>query len=288
MQIARTVAEVRAARARLPAQLGFVPTMGALHAGHLELVRCAREENDAVAVSIFVNPTQFSSAADLQQYPRDDERDLALLAESGVDLVFLPTTDALYPAGFGTTIDVGPVAVPFEGVARPGHFQGVATVVAMLFSAVQPARAYFGEKDAQQLRVVRRLVADLLMPIEIVGVPTVRDDDGLALSSRNALLSPEERSTAACIPRSLRAIQHAWDGGERDAAGLRRVLDAELLTQPDVTVEYATLVDPQTLAEQDGEIDGAVLVLIAVKIGGVRLIDNCYLSPSRSTEQALG
>ena len=278
MQIARTVADLRAARARLPEQLGFVPTIGALHAGHLELVRRAREENDAVGVSIFVNPTQFSSAADLQQYPRDDERDLALLAGSGVDLVFLPTTDTLYPAGFGTTIDVGPVAVPFEGVARPGHFQGVATVVAMLFNAVQPTRAYFGEKDAQQLQVVRRLVADLLMPIEIVGVPTVRDDDGLALSSRNALLRAEQRAAAIAIPRALGAVQRSWDAGERDAERLRHLLGETLMCEATVTIEYASLANPETLVELDGLVKGAALVLVAVSLGKVRLIDNCMLN----------
>ena len=278
MQIARTVADLRAARARLPEQLGFVPTIGALHAGHLELVRRAREENDAVGVSIFVNPTQFSSAADLQQYPRDDERDLALLAGSGVDLVFLPTTDTLYPAGFGTTIDVGPVAVSFEGVARPGHFQGVATVVAMLFNAVQPTRAYFGEKDAQQLQVVRRLVADLLMPIEIVGVPTVRDDDGLALSSRNALLRAEQRAAAIAIPRALGAVQRSWDAGERDAERLRHLLGETLMREATVTIEYASLANPETLVELDGLVKGAALVLVAVSLGKVRLIDNCMLN----------
>jgi pantoate--beta-alanine ligase len=282
MQIVRTVAELRTARARLPDQLGFVPTMGALHAGHLELVRRAREENDAVAVSIFVNPTQFSSAADFQHYPRDDERDLALLAEAGVDLVFLPTADTLYPVGFGTTIDVGPVAVPFEGVARPGHFQGVATVVAMLFNAVRPARAYFGEKDAQQLLVVRRLVADLLMPIEIVAVPTVRDDDGLALSSRNALLTSEQHAAAIAIPRALEAVQRSWEAGERDAGRLRQRLVDTLASESTLTIEYANLVDPDSLVELDGSADRPLLVLVAVRLGTVRLIDNCSL---RVTDQ---
>ncbi|HYI14377.1 MAG TPA: pantoate--beta-alanine ligase [Thermomicrobiales bacterium] len=278
MRIARTVAEVRVARAQLPEQLGFVPTMGALHAGHLELVRRARDENQAVAVSIFVNPTQFTSVDDFRKYPRDDERDLALLAESGVDIVFLPTTETLYPVGFGTTIDVGLVAVPFEGIARPGHFGGVATVVAMLFNAVQPARAYFGEKDAQQLRVVRQLVTDLLMPIEIVAVPTVRDEDGFALSSRNTLLTLDQRAAAAAIPRALVAVQRSWDAGERDAERLRQRLSDELALEPTLSIEYASLADPETLVEHEGQIEGAALVLISVRLGAVRLIDNCLLS----------
>jgi len=284
MEITRTVAEIRASRARLPERLGFVPTMGALHAGHLELVRRAKEENDAVAVSIFVNPTQFSSATDFQQYPRDDERDLALLAKAGVDLVFLPTADVLYPAGFGTSIDVGPVAVPFEGVARPGHFRGVATVVAVLLNLVQPAHAYFGEKDAQQLRVVRRLVADLQMPVEIVGVPTVRDVDGLALSSRNVLLTPEQRSAAVAIPQALDAVQRDWDAGERDAAQLQQRLVERLESEPALEIEYASLADSESLAELDGPIDGSALVLVAARLGAVRLIDNWLLT--ESPEQA--
>jgi pantoate--beta-alanine ligase len=283
MQISRTVAEVRAARSRLSQQLGLVPTMGALHAGHLELVRRARDENDAVAVSIFVNPTQFSSSADFQGYPRDDERDLGLLVEAGVDLVFMPTTDVIYPSGFATSVDVGPVAIPFEGAARPGHFKGVATVVAILLNSVQPQRAYFGEKDAQQLRVVRRLVADLQLPVEIVGVPTVRDDDGLALSSRNVLLTTEQRAVAVAVPQSLEAVQRCWDAGERDAAELRQRMVERLSAEPTLTIEYASLADPTTLVELDGAIEGAALVLVAVRLGSVRLIDNWLLTDATAT-----
>jgi pantoate--beta-alanine ligase len=283
MQISRTVAEVRAVRSRLPQQLGLVPTMGALHAGHLELVRRARDENDAVAVSIFVNPTQFSSSADFQGYPRDDERDLGLLVEAGVDLVFMPTIDVIYPSGFATSVDVGPVAIPFEGAARPGHFKGVATVVAILLNSVRPQRAYFGEKDAQQLRVVRRLVADLQLPVEIVGVPTVRDDDGLALSSRNVLLTTEQRAVAVAVPQSLEAVQRCWDAGERDAAELRQRMVERLSAEPTLTIEYASLADPTTLVELDGAIEGAALVLVAVRLGSVRLIDNWLLTDATAT-----
>jgi pantoate--beta-alanine ligase len=283
MQISRTVAEVRAVRSRLPQQLGLVPTMGALHAGHLELVRRARDENDAVAVSIFVNPTQFSSSADFQGYPRDDERDLGLLVEAGVDLVFMPKADVLYPNGFATSVDVGPVAIPFEGAARPGHFKGVATVVAILLNSVRPQRAYFGEKDAQQLRVVRRLVADLQLPVEIVGVPTVRDDDGLALSSRNVLLTTEQRAVAVAVPQSLEAVQRCWDAGERDAAELRQRMVERLSAEPTLTIEYASLADPTTLVELDGAIEGAALVLVAVRLGSVRLIDNWLLTDATAT-----
>jgi pantoate--beta-alanine ligase len=278
MKVSRTVVEVRTGRARLPEKLGFVPTMGALHAGHLELVRRARDENDAVVVSIFVNPTQFSSASDFERYPRDDERDLRLLEEAGVDLVFIPTTDMLYPDGFATSIDVGPIAVPFEGAARPGHFKGVATVVAILLNIVQPQRAYFGEKDAQQLRVVRRLVGDLQLPVEIVGVPTVRDADGLALSSRNALLTPEQRSAAVAVPQSLEAVERCWDAGERDATTLRQRLVERLTAEPTLTIEYASLADPATLVELDGAIEGSALVVVAVQLGSVRLIDNWMLT----------
>jgi pantoate--beta-alanine ligase len=278
MKVSRTVVEVRTGRARLPEKLGFVPTMGALHAGHLELVRRARDENDAVVVSIFVNPTQFSSASDFERYPRDDERDLRLLEEAGVDLVFIPTTEVLYPDGFASSIDVGPIAVPFEGAARPGHFKGVATVVAILLNIVQPQRAYFGEKDAQQLRVVRRLVDDLQMPVEIVGVPTVRDADGLALSSRNALLTPQQRAAAVAVPQSLEAVERCWDAGERDATSLRQRLVERLTAEPTLTIEYASLADPATLVELDGAIEGSALVVVAVQLGSVRLIDNWMLT----------
>jgi pantoate--beta-alanine ligase len=282
MRVCTTVEDVREARASLTGTLGFVPTMGALHAGHLELVRRARAENQAVAASIFVNPAQFSSADDFRHYPRDLNLDLTLLEAAGVDLVFTPSADAIYPAGFATTINVGPLASTFEGAARPGHFQGVATIVTILFNVIQPAKAYFGQKDAQQLLVVRKFVNDLRLPVDIVAVPTVRDSDGLALSSRNALLTPDQRQLAVCVPRALRAVACAWDTGVREAATLRQRLHAELQVAPGVTVEYAALADAQTLTEPDGAITGPAIVLIAVRIGNVRLIDNCLLSPAET------
>jgi pantoate--beta-alanine ligase len=278
MQVCASIAEVRAARAGLAEPVGFVPTMGALHAGHLALVRRARQENASVIASIFVNPLQFASASDTAHYPRTLDRDLELLESAGVDMLILPSAQELYPPSFSTTIDVGAVALPFEGATRPGHFQGVATVVTLLFNLAQPQRAYFGEKDAQQLRVVRRLVSDLLLPLEIVGVPTVRDHDGLALSSRNALLTPDERQRAAVIPRALTATCQTWQSGERDATALQRMLHDVLRSEPLLDIDYASLVDPDTLAEHQGRIRGPALVLLAVRLGAVRLIDNCLLA----------
>ena len=277
MRICTTVAEVREARRALPDPLGLVPTMGALHDGHLALVRRARAENASVAVSIFVNPTQFTSADDFGRYPRDTQRDITLLANEGVDLVFLPRVEAVYPTGHSTSVDVGPIARAFEGAARPGHFTGVATVVTMLLNIVQPQTAYFGQKDAQQLAVVSRLVTDLALPVEIVPVPTVRDSDGVALSSRNVLLSPSARSAAAAIPQALADVRAAWESGQRDAAQLREVLHRRLGSEPAITIDYATLVDPASFAECDGTIDGDALVIVAVIAGGVRLIDNWLL-----------
>lgn len=277
MRICTTVADAREARRTVAGSLGLVPTMGALHDGHLALVRRARAENACVAVSIFVNPTQFTSADDFGRYPRDTERDITLLANEGVDLLFLPTVEDLYPAGHSTTVDVGPVARTFEGAARPGHFTGVATVVTMLLNIIQPQTAYFGQKDAQQLAVVSRLVTDLALPVEIVPVPTVRDTDGVALSSRNVLLSPSARSAAAAIPRALAAVRAAWASGERDAAQLRAVLRQRLHAEPKITIDYATLVDPESFTECDGSIHGDALVIVAVIADGVRLIDNWHL-----------
>ncbi|HEX5164122.1 MAG TPA: pantoate--beta-alanine ligase [Thermomicrobiales bacterium] len=281
MRICTTIEEAREVRAALSDQLGFVPTMGALHAGHRELIRRARAENSAVAASIFVNPTQFTSSEDFQHYPRTLDTDLEILEAAGVDLALVPDASALYPAGFSTTIDVGPITRVFEGAARPGHFQGVATVVAILFNIIAPARAYFGQKDAQQVIVVRTLVNDLQLPIEIVSVPTVRDRDGLALSSRNARLTPTQRRAAVSIPRALDAVQQAWAAGERDSSALNARARAELSSQRDITVEYLKLTDPEMFAAWSGTIDGDALVLIAATLGDVRLIDNCLLETSR-------
>jgi pantoate--beta-alanine ligase len=249
--------------------------MGYLHDGHAALVRRARAECRIVAVSIFVNPTQFGPGEDFAAYPRDLERDLALLESEGIDIAFVPDA-GFYPPGADTAVTVGAAAEPLEGAFRPMHFRGVATVVSMLFNAVRPDRAYFGEKDWQQLQVIRRMVRDLHVPVEIVAVPTMREPDGLAMSSRNVRLSPAERAAALCVPRALGAARAAFAGGERrpDAltAAMRAVLDAE----PRASVDYAEVVDPETLRAIDKSEDSS-RALVAVRIGSVRLIDNSSL-----------
>jgi pantoate--beta-alanine ligase len=248
--------------------IGLVPTMGALHAGHLSLVELACRENDRVAVSIFVNPIQFGPGEDFERYPRDPERDAQLLASAGVDAIYRPTVEAMYPAGSSTRIHVAGVSEPLEGQARPGHFDGVATVVAKLFTAVEPDRAYFGQKDAQQVAVVKRMARDLDLRVEIRVGPTVREPDGLALSSRNAYLNPEERKAAVSLSSALRLAADAHSRGERQPERLRQILRERLDTEPLAQVEYAELVDPQTFTTP-----GSVAVL-AVRIGRTRLIDN--------------
>ncbi|MER3420693.1 MAG: pantoate--beta-alanine ligase [Chloroflexota bacterium] len=273
MKVTRTVAECRAARAALDACLGFVPTMGYLHEGHLALVRRARAECPSVVVSIFVNPTQFGPREDFARYPRDPERDLALLEKEGVDLVFMPEAAEMYPPGFDTWVEVGTITRRLEGRARPGHFRGVATVVCKLFNIVQPRRAYFGEKDAQQLRVVRKMVRDLDMPIEIVPVPTVREPDGLALSSRNVYLSPDERRQALALSAALRLAQELVAQGERRAAVLRARMRRRIRQEPDARIDYVSVADAETLEELT-VVDRPALVSLAVRIGATRLIDN--------------
>lgn len=273
MQVVRTRAELRAALSRTTRPVGFVPTMGWLHAGHTSLVERARAESATVVVSIFVNPRQFGEAADFNRYPRNEARDLAICEAAGVDLVFAPDVDEVYPPGFDTTVSVGAIAEPLEGAARPGHFDGVATVVAILFSLVGAERAYLGLKDYQQVHVIQRMALDLALPTEVVPCATVREPDGLALSSRNARLSPAGRATAPVLRRALLAGAACIDGGERDAdavrAAMRAVLQAEPLADPD----YVSVADPETLRELDTIGDGALLSL-AVRIEGVRLIDN--------------
>lgn len=277
MRVLTTIPEMRALRAERLGTVGFVPTMGALHEGHLTLVRRARAGADHVVVSIFVNPTQFASATEADRYPRTLDRDLAQLESMRVDAVFTPTADVLYPDGFSTSVDVGPLAAPLEGTARPGHFRGVATVVAKLLNVVQPTQAYFGQKDAQQVLVIRRMVADLNLPVEIVAVPTVREPDGLAMSSRNVLLEPGERLAALCVFNSLDTIRQRWCSGERDAAALREVMRDVIALEPMATVDYVSIADPATLDECSGDATGPVLVSTAVVIGRVRLIDNLVL-----------
>ncbi len=276
MHLIRTIPEFRAARAALPAPLGFVPTMGYLHAGHIALVRAARAENPSVAVSIFVNPAQFDRPDDLARYPRDLERDLAMLREEGVHLVFAPEASEIYPASHATKVRIEGLGDILEGAHRKGHFDGVATVVAKLFNIVQPDRAYFGQKDAQQLAVVRRMVADLNFPVQIIGVPTVREADGLALSSRNVFLKGEARQQALALSQVLNAARAAWQAGERDADALRAAANAIYEKAEGVQTEYLSLADPETLEELQGSIERGVMST-AAWVGGVRLIDNVIL-----------
>ena len=265
--------------ARRSGVVGFVPTMGYLHDGHAALMRRAREETANVVVSIFVNPLQFGPSEDLASYPRDLDRDLARCRGEGVDAVFVPGEDEMYPAGRPeVTVDPGPLGDRLEGAARPGHFRGVCTVVAKLFSIVGSCRAYFGEKDAQQLAVIRRMVADLDMPVEVVGVPTVREEDGLAMSSRNTYLSPEERVAARCLYDALRSAASLVDVGERDARTVEAAIARRIEDEPLASLEYAAVVDEATFAEVD-RLEGPALALVAARIGRARLIDNLRLDP---------
>ena len=273
LQIVRTRAELRDALASAPRPIGLVPTMGWLHAGHRALIARARAENATTVVSIFVNPRQFGDPADLERYPRNEARDVAISGEEGADLVFAPSVEEVYPPGNDTTVHVGAVAQPLEGAARPGHFDGVATVVAILFNLVGADRAYFGQKDAQQLLVIRRMAADLAIPIEVVAHPTVRDPEGLAMSSRNVHLSPSERAAAPVLRRALLAAREAWANGERSADVLRTRMRAELATEPLAEPDYVSVADASTLAELE-TVDGPALLSMAVRLGPTRLIDN--------------
>jgi pantoate--beta-alanine ligase len=276
MRVLTAVSDVRAFRASQGGTLGLVPTMGALHAGHLSLVTRARSENERLAVSVFVNPAQFGPAEDLAAYPRTLDSDLALLAPLGVDVVWAPSADDVYPPGFQTWITVDEVSAPLEGARRPGHFRGVATMVAKLFHVFQPARAYFGQKDAQQVAVIRRMVCDLFFPVDVVVCPTVREKDGLALSSRNVYLSTGERRAAPVIHRALEAARAAFDSGEHDAHRLRAILSKTLSTEPLARPDYCSVADALTLAELE-RVEGAALVSVAVRFGRTRLIDNVVL-----------
>jgi pantoate--beta-alanine ligase len=275
----RSIADVRVARAGY-GRLGLVPTMGFLHQGHLSLVRRARAECDAVAVSIFVNPTQFGPNEDLSRYPRDLERDLELLRGEGVAFVFAPEAAEIYPAGFSSRIEVGEIGDRLEGAVRPGHFAAVATVVAKLFHIVQPHLAYFGQKDAQQALVIRRMVQDLNFPLHVVVGPTVRDADGLAMSSRNSYLSPGQRMAASVLFSALQAAKARYDAGEHDAESLRaamaEVLGGEALAHPD----YVSIADPEQLTEIERVGPAGALASLAVRIGATRLIDNVLLGPA--------
>jgi pantoate--beta-alanine ligase len=276
MQVVKTIAEARALRQKLGGTVGFVPTMGYLHEGHLALVKQARIENSAVIVSIYINPTQFSPREDLSAYPRDLNRDLELLQEEGVDIVFVPSDDKMYPPEFSSRVDVENVTERLEGASRPGHFRGVATVVAKLFNIVQPTKAYFGQKDAQQAVVIKRMVADLNMGIEIVVVPTVRESDGLAMSSRNIYLSPGERQAATILFKALTLAGQLRQGGEEDAKKIRRQMTSLIQEEPLAQIDYVSIADAETLEELN-LVDRPALASLAVRIGKTRLIDNTPL-----------
>jgi len=273
MQVVEPIFEIRALRQKLSGTVGFIPTMGYLHEGHLALVKQARIENSAVIVSIYVNPTQFGPREDFGAYPRDLNRDLELLREGGVDIVFVPSDDQMYSAEFSTWVDVEKVSERLEGASRPGHFRGVATVVAKLFNIIQPTKAYFGQKDAQQVVVIKRMVADLNMTIEIVVVPTVRESDGLAMSSRNIYLSPEERKAATVLFRALTLARQLRLGGEKDAGKIRRQMASLIQKEPLAKIDYVSIADADTLEELD-LIDHPALASLAVRISKTRLIDN--------------
>jgi pantoate--beta-alanine ligase len=276
MKVVKPLFEARALRQKLSGTVGFVPTMGYLHEGHLALVKQARIENSAVIVSIYVNPTQFGPREDFGAYPRDLNRDLELLKGGGVDIVFVPSDDEMYPPEFSSWVDVEKVTERLEGAARPGHFRGVATVVAKLFNIVQPSRAYFGQKDAQQVMVIKRMVADLNMGIEIVVVPTLRESDGLAMSSRNIYLSPKERQAAMILFKALTLARQLRRGGEKDAEEIRRQMTALIQKEPLAQIDYVSIADAETL-EELSSIDRQAVASLAVRIGKTRLIDNMPL-----------
>lgn len=280
MKTTTILSELRTARASLTGLVGLVPTMGYLHAGHLSLVEAARRECNHVIVSIFVNPTQFGPGEDLEAYPRDTASDLKLLEEAGVDVIWMPTPEAIYPQDYQTWVTVEQVSRPLEGRMRPGHFKGVTTIVAKLFNAVQPQRAYFGQKDAQQVAVIQRMVYDLNFPIKIVVSPIVRADDGLALSSRNAYLNAAERQAALVLHKALKSAKALIDGGERDADQVRNNMIAVLDREPLALKQYVSCADPNSLVEIDLIKDHALLSL-AVQIDNTRLIDNFLMKDNK-------
>lgn len=277
--VLRTPQEI--GRWRPAGTLGLVPTMGALHEGHASLIRRAASECDAVIVSIFVNPTQFNDPADLERYPRPFERDVEVAGSHGATAIYAPDVETMYPPGHSTTVHVAGITTRWEGEQRPGHFDGVATVVSILLNQIRPDRSYFGEKDWQQLAMIRRMATDLSLPGEIVACPLIRDDDGLALSSRNVRLSPADREAALVIPRSLMLLRDRVEAGERSVATLLDAARVLLGTRPEVEVEYLTIVDPNTLEPLD-RLEGEARALIAARAGSTRLIDTIDLTTGRS------
>ena len=281
MKICSTIPEARAACRDARAsreRLGLVPTMGALHEGHLSLVRAAKAQCDSVAVSIFVNPTQFGPTEDLSKYPRQFDRDCQLLEKEGVEILFAPSVDEIYPDGAVTWVLVEGLSEKLDGRSRPGHFRGVTTIVAKLFHIIEPDAAFFGQKDAAQLAVIRRMVRDLNFPVEIIACPIVRESDGLAMSSRNAYLNREERSRALVLRRSLQQVQREFQGGERIAAKLISAAKGVFAREPQVVLDYFEIVDPDTLDPVE-RIAQKTLVAVAAYVGPTRLIDNTVLNP---------
>ena len=278
MKTCRTVASLRRAlAAHAGARVGFVPTMGCLHEGHLSLVRASRRENDVTVVSVYVNPSQFAAGEDLERYPRDERRDAALLRREGVDVLFLPADAEMYPAPYRTWVDVAGLDDKLCGRSRPGHFRGVATVVLKLLNLVRPQRAYFGQKDAQQALVIRQLLRDLHLRVRLRVLPIVRDADGLALSSRNLYLSPQERRAALALPKALRRARERVAAGERDARALRAAMAAEIAREPLLQVDYIAVVRLDDLEDAAVIEPGNALVAVAVRAGRTRLIDNFLL-----------
>ena len=273
MKTVSSLYDLRTARLSLKGTVGLVPTMGYLHEGHLSLIKRAKEECEHVIVTIFVNPTQFGPNEDLSTYPRDLERDSSLIQSLGVDLVWNPTIEAMYPSGYQTWVEVETLTRPLEGALRTGHFRGVTTIVAKLFNATQPDKAYFGQKDAQQAAVIRQMTRDLNFPIEIVVCPIVREADGLAMSSRNKYLSAEERKAAPVLFRALSAAKEAYEAGERKGELIRRKMKEVLVREPLAQMQYVSCADYDTLAELD-VIKGKTLLSMAVFLGKTRLIDN--------------
>lgn len=277
MKVLNTISEFRRERTKVTGSLALVPTMGHLHEGHMALVRKAREESNAVAVTIFVNPTQFGPSEDFQTYPRDMPRDLDLLNGQGVDLAFTPTPDEMYPPAFDTWVEVGALTNRLEGASRPGHFKGVTTVVLKLFNVVQPNRVYFGQKDAQQLLVIKKMIEDINLDVDLIAVPTVREHDGLAMSSRNSYLTLQERKAAPVLWRALSKAREMWAKGERSAEEIRKAMSCVISSEPLTKLDYVSVADLDSL-EELSTIDQGALTSLAVWMGETRLIDNVVLS----------